>query len=146
MSATVMVLLTIVGLFTAFLIMKSVTRWKFCVICTSVSTTWIALLLLHWLGKFDQPLIIAVLMGQSIVGLYYFLEDRTKEQFHIFRLPLLLTLTLAALVMLGVDTDLVYSASLLAALWAGLSLLFFYRQHPKTRVVVDRIIACCKDW
>ena len=146
MSVPVMVLLIIVVLFVVLLILKSITKWKFCVICTSVSSTWIALLVLYWLGKFDQPLIIAVLMGQSIVGLYYFLEGRTKEQLHIFRLPLLLTLTLAAFGALGVDTDPVVSVSLLAALWAGLSLLFFYRQNPKTRIVVDRIIACCKDW
>ena len=146
MSAPVTVLLAIIVLFTGLLLLKSVAKWKFCAICTSVSSTWIVLLALYWLGKFDQPLIIAVLMGQSIVGLYYFLEDHTQERLHVFRLPLLLTLTLAAFLALGVDADLAYGVSLLAALWIVLSLLYFYRQDPKTKVVVDRIIACCKDW
>ncbi|MFQ6004377.1 MAG: hypothetical protein ACE5OQ_02645 [Woeseia sp.] len=146
MSDPVLVLLVIAVLFIGLLIMKSVTKWKFCVICTSVSATWMALLASYWLGMFHQPVIIAVLMGQSIVGLYYLVENRTNEGLHVFRLPFLLTLTLAGFVALGVTTDLVYALSLLAGLWVVLSLLYLYRQNPRTRIVVDRIIACCKDW
>jgi len=146
MSAAVLVLLVITVLFVGLLIIKSITRWAFCVICTSVSVTWMTLLILHWLGLFDQPMIVAVLMGQSVVGVYYFLEKKTNDELHIFRLPLLLTLTLAAFVALGVTTDLVYGLSLLAVLWVVLSLLYLYRENPKTRIVVDRIIACCRDW
>ncbi len=146
MSDPVLVLLVIAVLFVGLLIIKSITKWKFCVICTSVSVTWIALLVSYRLGIFDQPVIIAVLMGQSIVGLYYFLENKTNEELHVFRLPLLLTLTLAAFAALGVTTDLVYGLSLLAALWVVLSLLYLYRRNPTIRIVVDRIIACCKDW
>jgi hypothetical protein len=146
MSDPVLVLLVIAVFFVALLIVKSITGWKFCVICTSVSVTWIALLVLYWLGVFDRPLIVAVLMGQSVMGLYYLLEKRSNEELHVFRLPLLLTLTLAAFVVLGVSTDLVYGLSLLAVLWVVLSLLYLYRENPKTRIVVDRIIACCRDW
>jgi hypothetical protein len=146
MSDPVLVLLVIAVLFVGLLIIKSITKWKFCVICTSVSVTWMALLVSYWLEIFDQPVIIAVLMGQSIVGVYYFLENKTDEELHVFRLPLLLTLTLATFAALGVTTDLVYGLGLLAALWVVLSLLYLYRQNPKTRIVVDRIIACCKDW
>lgn len=146
MNEPVLVLSVITALFVVLLITKSVTQWKFCVICVSVSVTWMALLVLYWLGLFNQPVIIAVLMGQTIVGLYYFLENNTDEGLHIFRLPLLLTLSLAAFVALGVTTDLRYGLSLLAVLWIALSLLYFYRQNPKTKIVVDRIIACCRDW
>lgn len=146
MNDPVLVLSVIAALFVALLIAKSITKWNFCVICVSISVTWMALLVLYWLGSFNQPIIIAVLMGQTIVGLYYFLEKKTAEGLHIFRLPLLLTLTLAAFVALDVTTDLAYGLSLLAVLWAVLSLLYFYRQSPKTKIVVDRIIACCKDW
>lgn len=146
MSDPVLVLSAIAVLFVGLLIVKSISAWKFCVICTSVSATWMVLLVLFWLGIFDQPVIIAVLMGQSIVGSYYFLEKKTKEELHIFRLPLLLSVTLVAFMALGVTTDLIHSLSLLAALWVVLSLLYLYRQNPKTRIVVDRIIACCKDW
>jgi hypothetical protein len=146
MTDSVLVLLVIAVLFVALLIVKSITGWKFCVICTSVSVTWIALLVLYWLGLFDQPVIVAVLMGQSVTGLYFLLEKKTSEEFHVFRLPLLLTLTLAALVALGVATDLVYGLSVLAVLWVVLSLLYLYRENPKTKIVVERIIACCRDW
>ncbi len=146
MNEAVLALLFITALFGVLLVTKTASGWRFCVICTSVSITWVVLLVLYWLGRFEQPLIIAVLMGQSIVGGYYFLEKRTDEYWHLFRLPVLLTLTLAALAALGTDVDVPWALSLLALLWAGLSLLFLYRQHPKTRAVVDRIIACCKDW
>jgi hypothetical protein len=146
MNEPVLALTVITALFAILLIVKSISKWKFCVICVSVSITWMALLVLYWLGLFNQPVIIAVLMGQTVVGLYYFLENRTDEGLHIFRLPLLLTLTLAAFIALDVTTDLVYGASLLAVLWAALSILYFYRHNPKTKIVVDRIIACCKDW
>ena len=146
MNDVVLVLLVITGLFFVFLITKSFSKWKFCVLCASVSVTWIGLLLLHWFEEFNEPLIIAVLMGQSIVGLYYFLEKRTSEALHVFRLPLLLTLTLVALLAIGTPVSLPSSLGLLAVLWIVLSLLYFYRQSPKTKIVVDRIIACCKDW
>ncbi len=146
MNPAVLALSVITALFVVLLTIKGLTQWKFCVICVSVSITWMALLALYWLGMFDQPVIIAVLLGQTIVGLYYFLEKNTDEGLHVFRLPFLLTLTLAGFLALGVTTDLVYGLGLLALLWGALSLLYFYRQSPKTKIVVDRIIACCKDW
>lgn len=146
MSDPVLVLLVIAMLFVGLLIIKSIFKWRFCVICTSVSVTWMTLLVLYWLEIFNQPVIIAVLMGQSIVGLYYFLESKTNEGLHVFRLPLLLTLTLAVFVALGVTTDLGHGLSLLTTLWAVLFLLYLYRKNPKTRILVDHLIACCKDW
>ena len=44
---------------------------KLCVICASVSLTWIFLLILYFLGKFEDLVVIALLMGGSVVGLYY---------------------------------------------------------------------------
>ena len=146
MNDVVLVLLVITALFVVFLVIKSISKWKFCALCASVSVTWIGLLLMYWFGEFNEPLIIAVLMGQTIVGLYYYLEQRTNEALHIFRLPLLLTLTLAALFAIGTPVALPSSLSLLAILWIVLTILYLYRQNPKTKIVVDRIIACCKDW
>ncbi|NIO42897.1 MAG: hypothetical protein GTO41_23720 [Burkholderiales bacterium] len=146
MNSPFSVLLLIAGLFVGLLVVKSITRWRFCVICTSISVTWVALLVLYWLGLFDQPVIIAVLMGQSIVGLYYFIEKATDEVFHIFRLPLLLTLTLGALVALDVTTDLTVSLGLIATVWSAMLFLYSYRRNPRMKIVVDRVIACCKDW
>ncbi|MDH3309941.1 MAG: hypothetical protein OEM48_07050 [Gammaproteobacteria bacterium] len=146
MTDPVLALLMIVVLFILLLIVKKITEWKFCVMCTSVSLTWMTLLVLYWLGMFGQPVIIAVLMGQTVVGMYYFLEHKTEGSLHIFRLPLLLTLTLAAFVLLDVTMKLAYSLGLLALLWILLLLMYFYRHNPKTKIVVDRIIACCRDW
>lgn len=146
MSMPVLVLAAIAALFAGLLLVKSVTSWRFCVLCASVSITWMTLLALYWLGMFDQPLIVAVLMGQSTAGLYNLLEKKSSEELHVFRLPLLLTLSLAAFVALGVGTDLAYGLSLLAALWLALSLLYLFRHNPKARILADRIIACCRDW
>ncbi len=146
MSPEFPVLAGITGAFIVLLIAKSILKWKFCVICVSVGLTWLALLTLYWLKVFDHPAVIGVLMGQSVAGVYYLLERRTEQRLHIFRLPVLLTLTVLALFALGVSANIVPSLLLLASLWLALSVMYLYRNNQKTKLVVERIIACCRDW
>lgn len=54
--------------------------FKLCAICTAVSTTWIALLILRFRGIVIDPLLIGILMGQSITGVMYLFENRAKKQ------------------------------------------------------------------
>lgn len=46
-----------------------------CVICVSVATTWVVLLILYLLGYPIDPTVLAILMGGSVVGLMYKLQD-----------------------------------------------------------------------
>jgi hypothetical protein len=133
-------------LFVVLLVGKGVIKSHFCVICASVSMTWAALLGFFWAGMFDEPILIAVLMGESVVGLYYLVEKKTKEQLHIFRLPFLLTATFVAYVLLGRSEGVVASFLLLLSLWVVFGIIYLSRTHAYTHKVVERIIACCRDW
>lgn len=46
-----------------------------CVICASVATTWLALLVLYLSGYPIDPTVLAILMGGSVVGSMYKLQD-----------------------------------------------------------------------
>lgn len=59
---------------------KKIVGRKICAICAAVSLTWSGLLLLRLIGFKIEPLIIAILMGQSIVGIMYKAEEYFKEK------------------------------------------------------------------
>lgn len=138
----------IVSLFIFFLIAKeflsSRYKDKVCVICFSVSTTWIILLILNYLDYFQNTLIIALFMGQSVLGLFYILENRIKEEFKLFLLPILLTLSGVAYILLNEMINELFL--FLIGLWALLIGIYSLRQGKKVRAMVNRITACCKNW
>ena len=132
-------------LFFLSVILTSITKIRLCAICVSVSITWIVLLLLFYFEYFSDITILAVLMGGSVVGFYYLVEKKTKEQLHFFRLPFLLTLTFIAYLL--IETTLLLSPLLfLGALWLAFLLVFILRQNPKANIIVKKVIACCKNW
>ena len=53
---------------------------KVCAVCAAVSLTWIAILLLKYLGYMIDSLIPAILMGESITGLMYLFEDYAEKK------------------------------------------------------------------
>jgi hypothetical protein len=146
MNSLLLIFVLITVLFVILLLVKGVLKRKFCVICASVSLTWVTLLVLYWLGRFDEPVLIAVLMGQSIVGMYYLLEKKLPEQLHLFRLPFLLSATFVVYVALSAAHEWVGVAVLLAVMWFVLIGVYVYRSNPRMSRVMNRIIACCKDW
>jgi len=136
----------IIALFALLLGIKELFKLRFCVICASVSLTWFGLLVLYWAGKFSHPALIALLLGQSIVGVYYLFEKKAAEKFHLFRLPFLLTLTLAGFALLGEAQGAAWALVLLGGLWIALLFAYFYRERAGIRGLVKRLIACCRDW
>ncbi len=119
---------------------------RLCLICASVSLTWLTLLVLYKKGVFDDVVILSMLMGQSIVGIFYLLEKKTSEKLHMFKVPFLLTLTFAFYSAVVFPDDFVKVLALLAALWAVLTILFFYRNNNKAGVIIRKLIECCKRW
>lgn len=117
----------------------------YCAICVAVSVSWVSLLVLFWLDSFDSRLIIAVLMGQSVVGFYYLLEKRAVEQLLVFRLPVLLTLTIAAVgaVQGQVRLD---ALAFTVLVWLAVGWLYAYRNKPAFKGKVQRLIECCSNW
>lgn len=140
------VLLTIVGLFFGLMMFRSLTGWRFCVLCASVSGTWILYLMLYGWGLFEHLLLIAVLTGGTVVGLYYGVEQRTPEAMHVFRLPFFLTLLLIAYALLGAAEQIGTAVSMLALLWLVFIGIYLYQHNPKVHRLANHLIECCRNW
>ncbi|PIR74063.1 MAG: hypothetical protein COU35_04440 [Candidatus Magasanikbacteria bacterium CG10_big_fil_rev_8_21_14_0_10_47_10] len=142
MSPILSIIVAISLLFVLHLLVKQVTGWRYCAICASVSLTWLGLLALYWLGRFDHPALIGVLMGQSVVGVYYLLEKKVPEAWHVFRLPYLLTTTVVVYALLGLLTQAVHVFGTLAVLWIVFGVAFVNSRSGWAK----KIVACCKNW
>ncbi len=146
MESLFYVLVGMIFLFGAFLVGKSLIKKKeFCVICALVSFSWLVLLFFYWEGIFEDMLVIAILMGQSSIGFYYFLESRIDERFKVFRLPFILSLVFViySVVSLGFGFN---SFVLILVLWVLFGFLYFYRNYSGVSVVVNKLVECCKKW
>lgn len=146
MNENILPLIAIAILFAFLLLIKNFTTRRFCVLCGAVSLTWIGLLILRELDYVDQPLVLGVLMGESVFGVYHLVEKKVPEAWHVFRLPFLLTVTSIALVVLSPSVPLGLLIIFLASLWIVTAVIFVQRDHGRLRTMAKRLIACCKDW
>lgn len=146
MNSPLVLLLVITILFILLLILKSALKLRFCVICASVSLTWLGFLFWHWFVEQGDVLLLALLMGQSIIGLCYLVEKKVPDHYQLFRLPFLLSLTAIGIILLGFLTNLFQIFLFLIILWIITGLLYLYRQNPRMHKIIQHIIACCKNW
>ena len=114
----VAITLSVAGLFLLFLGVQQLTSVRVCALCAAVSVTWLVLLALYLLGYVTAPIVIAVLMGESVTGVFYLLERKTSERLHLFRLPALLTLTLIVLLPFIPMADVFPAALIVIGLWS----------------------------
>lgn len=146
MSSLATTILAITGLFGLLLAVKqTVSNFKYCAICLAVSVTWFTLLILFWFELFENQLLIAILMGQSSLGLYYLLEKRAPNRLLVFRLPVLVSLIMIVYTTLA---QALYIDALLivASIWIIFSLLYVYRTNERIRNKTKAFIECCGDW
>ena len=139
-------LIAITGFFLLYFLIKPwVERLAdYCVICISVTTTWVVGLVLYFTGYLTDPLLLALLMGTSVTGGYYYL-DAKYEVLHFFRLPLFLSLLTTAFSILSLTVE--WKAFLLlSCLWVVFGLIYGYRTSPAFSGLVKRVIECCKNW
>jgi len=139
----------IIVLFFTFLAVKSLvenrSKFKnnFCVICASISLTWIILLILYLTNLFDSLLLISLMMGMSLTGIYYFLErkiGRKNEKLKIFRLPFILTLIVFAYYVLTFE-NIISSVFVVAGLWILFVLIYIYNNSK----LIKKLLECCKE-
>ena len=149
MSSILLVLAGVTTLFFIFLLtknfMKSKTKEKFCVICFAVISTWVALLILYWFDLFANGVILAILMGESSLGVFYFAEKIVKDKLKFFRLPFLLTLIVIVyhlIVPLGFFNSLIF----MAGLWLFFILIFSCKNNLKINKFVNSVVRCCREW
>lgn len=145
-TQTISVFLAVSLLFFSLLFIKEKTRRQFCVICASISSAWLIFLALHFLGYFKDMIILGILMGQSITGIYYFAEKKTKEKLHLFRLPFLLTLTLVVYAVIGNQNEISSIIIFVIVLWVIFAGLYGYRNRGSVGKFSKKIIECCKNW
>ena len=142
------VTITLIGislLFFIILTLKNIFNLKkICVICSSIAISWIVLLTLYLMDIFSDKTIIALLMGQTSLGLFYIWERKVKEKFTIFRLPLLLTLIFILYTVLENFT--LSSLSFLFILWAVFVLIYSFRNNQNFKETTNKLIECCKKW
>jgi hypothetical protein len=140
MTITLSVMISITLLYFTLAFLKPVVTARikvfYCAICYAVSLTWLGLLALFFLGfKFDTR-ILAALLGMSVVGIMYQLEDYFKEKeikkYWLFRIILINS---GILLIYGV---LFGSLSVLLVGLVGvliLVLLFFYLASRKSGLI-----------
>lgn len=56
------------------------TKIKLCAICAAVSLTWLLLIILKLSGYNLDILLIGILMGQSVTGIMYSLQEKIKNK------------------------------------------------------------------
>jgi len=140
------VLGAIVAAFAALLAVKAASGGRFCVLCASIAGTWLVLLALHHAGRFDDPVLLALLMGQSVTGIYHLLETRVRESWLVFRLPFVLTLTLLFYFLVTLDSGLLPVVIGLAALWLAALAIHASRRAGGAGALARQLIECCKNW
>ena len=136
---------SIVFVFILILTLQRRIPWRMCAICIAVSLTWIVSLGLFHLGYLENQLLIALLMGQSMLGVYYLLESNVKEHYLTLRVPFLLTITYLGYMGLTLQINL-YVILLLFTLWAVGGLILTFRHQPRFRATAQKLIECCRNW
>lgn len=136
------IFIVITLIFTLAVLARNKLNLRICAMCVSIAITWLGLLLLYKLSRFHDPILLAILMGQSISGLFYTLKDRVPKELRIFTLPFFLTLT--AIFYALVTSKLVVPAFvLLAVLWTAGWLIFTSRNDPGKKDLANATMDCC---
>src|SRR3989338_7341313 len=140
------VFLFVTFFFFFLLFLKSLLKKEYCVICTSFNLTWIFLIFLYWFGYFDDLILLAILIGMTILGIYYTFEEKVGKPLLVFRLPFLLSLVTLFYSLLSFSYSLFPVFLLLAILWAMFVIVFFYQNNRALKDFTHRLIECCKRW
>lgn len=143
------VLYLIIALFFFMLIVKSFlsvrNKEKICAICLAVSLSWISLLVLYYLKKFDNPLILSLLMGMTLLGVFYTLEKSVQKNLTFFRLPFLLTLIVLGYFVLTLES-IIRELLMLVVLWIIFGIVYYYRRNRGFKRFVNKVVECCRKW
>jgi hypothetical protein len=146
MSILSIFILATTVIFVLSLLAQSFTRLKFCAVCVTISLTWLTLLIAWLVGYPIDPMLIGVLMGESVVGLYYLIEKKARVDWHIFRWPYLVTMTVLVYLVVGVRSGVWQALILLALIWIVWGSVFVLRKYPSVKKITERLLACCRDW
>jgi len=140
-----LVLIGITILFALLIAFRSVFSLKVCALCGAVSVTWLTLLILFYLDYVIDPVLVALLMGGSVVGSMYLLEQKLPEKYQLFKLPCFLMFVSLAYFVVTKSTS-VSVMVLLGVVWLIALLIHVGGRVEKLKIVRRKIIECCKNW
>jgi len=135
------IFLFITGIFIFVLIFNSIFKKKICAVCASIFLTWLILLVLFYLGYFQNLLILALLIGATVSGIFNLL----KEKLNIFKLPFILTLLTIAYFLLSKQIDF-YLLIFNLILWILFGLIFLISKQQNLTSIIKKLTECCKNW
>lgn len=130
---------------------RKLLKLDICAICAAVSSTWIVLLVLYYAGYRIDPLLPAILMGQSVTGLMYMYERRVRKTkfrwplaFRIF-FPVVGTLVVYAAVSRTVTAEAYGAAAVAAAAIIALAICVFVfgKFNKQVMAVIRKLEECC---
>jgi len=93
----------------------------------------------------DEPVLLAILMGESALGVYYLVEKRVARQLTIFRLPFLLTLTLVVYTAITFTVQ-IPTYIFAVSVWAAFLLIYMYRYNNHANRIIKNLADCCGKW
>lgn len=125
--------------------LKNWREWNFCAICMASTLTWVVLSVFYILGFFDSLILIVLMSGMTLHGLYQLWEEKSSRKHLVFRLPVLLT-GVAALYQVFVWQIHLELIGFLSVLWVFFLLMYFYRENDSFGAYIDEVIECCRDW
>ena len=138
-------LLGVTLLFAIFLGLRSLSSLRVCALCAATATSWIVLVVLFYLGTPVDPTLVGILMGGSVVGIMYLLEQKLSADYIIFKLSFFLTLVTTVYFIL--EKSVAYQGLIiLAVIWAISFVIYINRNTGKFKSIGKRIIECCKNW
>lgn len=128
-------------LFFAWLLVKSLTKSQgLCAICAAVSTSWLVLLGLRFFKLYENELLLAILLGASATGGYYWLSRHRR--LGIFKFPIFLSLVIGVYLIARWQIDL----GLLLLAGATWLLFWFFSFGSLNKGFLKKVIECCKNW
>ena len=132
------VIIVIVALFFVGLVLQTFFQ-RLCAICFAVSLTWLYGLLTGW-----DPLILAMLMGGSAVGLMYYLGTKFPSGFGFFKLPYLVTAFVVIESFLSRSLEM-KTFLILIGVWIVFLIVYIFRKGIGASWF-KKVVECCKNW
>ncbi|OGY78626.1 MAG: hypothetical protein A3B74_04585 [Candidatus Kerfeldbacteria bacterium RIFCSPHIGHO2_02_FULL_42_14] len=136
-------------LFVFLSLIKRFIPWKFCTVCGSIFLTWLILLVSDKIlssAFLQDQILMTILIGESVAGFYYLLLRTIPAQYHVFRFPILITLSIGGYSLARWSIMGLRDFIILVVLWLVFILLALFSLHPVVRKRVSQLLACCRDW
>lgn len=145
MTSLAFTLISVTALFALFLMLRTYLALEICALCGAVTATWVLLLGLLYAGMSLNPVLLGLLMGGSVVGAMYLLQNKLDHRYRIFSLPFLLSGISLAYLAIVKQVDVV-ALAVLGMLWLLFFVLYVRRHGKRIKDVSQKIIECCKNW